>query len=294
VLLKNIDHQLRLFVEIARHKSLSAAAEALDANQPGLSRQLASLESSLGQALFERNGRGVELTEAGRKILEVARPAYELIDNAVLQLRDQQGVTEGSLKVATIHTLSYYFIADVMAKFMSQRPKVNVTLLGRSSPEVVELVESGKADIGFAYDTAVVTGGVDITPLFSEEMCLVVPEQSALASRNDVNLCEEKLALIVFPSHYALRRMLHTNDLDAKVAAEVETVDAMLKLTSLTGGQCVLPDRIPVQLLRDYQLARVKISYPPLGRRIVAIAKTGRAQSSLGLLMLEIARAIAV
>jgi DNA-binding transcriptional LysR family regulator len=86
-----------------------------------------------------------------------------------VQLRNQHGVTDGSLRVATIHTLSYYFMADVVAKFMAQRPSASVALPGRSSPGVVELVEAGKAEIGFVYDTAVASGVIDITPLFEEE-----------------------------------------------------------------------------------------------------------------------------
>jgi DNA-binding transcriptional LysR family regulator len=288
--MKNIDHQLRLFLEIAQRKSLSEAADALNLTQSALSKQLSSLEALLGQALFERHGRGVALTDTGRKLQKVARPAYELVDNAVLQLREQQGVTEGTLRVATIHTLSYYFMADVVAKFMSQRPKVNVTLLGRSSPDAVALVESGSADIGFVYDTAVASDAVDITPLFEETMCLVVHEQSALAAETEVNLRRCALPLIVFPPHYALRRMLLGFDID--VAAEVETVDAMLKLTSLTMGHCILPNRIPVSLLQDYHLTRIKLADPPLCRRVVGITRRGRVQTALTLLMLEIARKV--
>jgi DNA-binding transcriptional LysR family regulator len=174
----NVDHQLRLFVEIANYKSLSAAAEALSLTQSGLSRQLSSLESYIGQPLFVRHGRGVEPTEAGRKLLEAASSAYQLIDNTLVQLRDQHGVTAGSINVATIHTLSYYFMAEVVARFMAQRPNANVALLGRSSPGVVELVEAGRAEIGFVYDSAVASDELEITPLFEEAMCLVVHENS--------------------------------------------------------------------------------------------------------------------
>jgi DNA-binding transcriptional LysR family regulator len=165
----NLDHQLRLFVEIANSKSLSAAAEALSLTQSGLSRQLARLEEYIGQPVFLRHGRGVQLTEAGQKLLEAANSAYQLVDSTIAQLRNQHGVTDGSLRVATIHTLSYYFMADVVAKFMAQRPSASVALPGRSSPGVVELVEAGKAEIGFVYDTAVASGVIDITPLFEEE-----------------------------------------------------------------------------------------------------------------------------
>jgi DNA-binding transcriptional LysR family regulator len=205
-------------------------------------------------------------------------------------LRNQHGVTDGSVHVATIQTLSYYFMAEVVARFMAQRPSASVALLGRSSPGVVELVEAGRAEIGFVYDVAVASDELDIAPLFEEHMCLVVHENSKLASHASVDLGEETPPLVVFPASYALRRMLHTKEFDAKVAAEVETVDAMLKLVSLTNGQCILPNLIPAKLLQEYQLVRIRIEQPVMCRRVVAITRRGRPLSSMTALMLQIAR----
>jgi DNA-binding transcriptional LysR family regulator len=286
----NIDYQARLFIEIAAHKSLSAAAEALSLTQSGLSRHLASLEEFIGQPLFIRHGRGVELTEAGRRLLEVVSAAYQLVDNTMLQLRNEHGVTDGSIHVATIHTLSYYFMAEVAAKFMAQRPGASLALLGRSSPGVVELVESGRAEIGFAYDSAVASDQLETTPLFEDTMCLVVHERSRFAARESVDLRAEPVPLVAFPAGYALRKMLHTREFDANVTAEVETVDAMLKLVSMTNGQCILPLLIPEKLLQEYQLVRVKIEHPIMRRWIVAVTRRGRPLSAMTALMLEIAR----
>jgi LysR family cyn operon transcriptional activator len=285
----HLDHQLRLFVEIAKCGSLSAAADALSLTQSGLSRQLASLESALGQALFVRNGRGVSPTEAGQKLLEAAGSAYQLIDSTLTQLRDQHGVTEGTLNVAAIHTLTYYFMAEVAAKFMAQRPSAGVALLGRSSTGVVELVEAGRAEIGFVYDSAVASEALDITPLFEEEMSFVVHESSPFARLAGISLDAQTPPLVVFPAGYALRRMLHTRSFNASVAAEVETVDAMLKLVSLTNGHCILPNLIPEKLLSEYQLTRVPIDAPLMRRRIVAITRRGRPLSAMTSLMLDIA-----
>jgi DNA-binding transcriptional LysR family regulator len=286
----NVDHQLRLFMEIASYKSLSAAAEALSLTQSGLSRQLASLEEYIGQPLFVRHGRGVELTEAGQKLREAADSAYQLIDDALVELRNRHGVTDGTVHVATIHTLTHYFMAEVVAKFMAQRPSASVALLGRSSPGVVELVEGGKAEIGFVYDSAVASDQLEITPLFEENMCFVVHQKSHFASLPGVDLREGAPPLVVFPPSYALRRMLHTKEFDATVAAEVETVDAMLKLVSLTNGHCILPSLIPAKVLQEYQLVGIRIERPLMRRRIVAVTRRGRQLSSMTSLLLDIAR----
>jgi LysR family cyn operon transcriptional activator len=290
--MKALDAQIRLFLVIAHARSISGAAMTLGLTQSGLSRQLAQLEAAVGQKLCDRHGRGVSLTDAGHKLQAAAQTAYDVIDNTILQLREEQGVSQGSLRVAVIHTLSYYFIPDVVSRFMSQRPNANVSLMGRSSPEVVELVEAGKADIGFVYDVAVASDAVEIVPLFDDVMTLIVSQNSPSVALEGVDLEAQRVPLVAFPAHYALRRMLHRKGLDTNVVAEVDTVDAMLRLVASTGGQCVLPDRVPTQLLENYGLSRVRIINPRLSRRVVAITKREKAKTALVKHMLKIAQTV--
>jgi LysR family cyn operon transcriptional activator len=286
----SIDRWLRLFLTIARHGSVSRAAEDLDLTQSGLSRQLASLEAYIGFSLFERHGRGVALTESGRKLERDIRANYDGIDRAVAHLRHQEGVTEGALRVATIHTLGSYFISPVFARYMAQLPHVNLSMIGRSSPGVVELVETGKADIGFVYDLAVASDTLHILPLFTETMSLVVHDGSPLISESAIDLTTSRIPLIVFPPEFAMRRMLEIAKLDYEVAAEVETVDNMLQLVSMTRGHCILPDRLPIEMLRGHGLFRIQIEKPRLQGHVVAITRRDRPATKLISLILDIAR----
>ncbi|CAB3634863.1 LysR family transcriptional regulator [Achromobacter dolens] len=285
------DRQLRYFVRIAELKSLSRAAEDLDQTQSGLSRQLAALEAHVGKPLFVRTGRGVELTEAGARLLEGVQPAYRAIDQALEAVRQREGVTQGSVRLATVHTLSYYFMADVVAQFVSSREHVNLSVMGRSSPEVVTLVESGKADIGFVYDAAVASDALASTPLFDDDMCLIV--RDGVAAEDGVDLGAMALRLVGFPSHYALRKMIHSAGLQPEFVAEAETIDAMLKLVSSGVGACILPSRIPQKLLTDYGLRQVAIGSPVLRRRVVAVTLAQREPLPLVRELLDCARRIA-
>ena len=285
------DRQLRYFVRIAELKSLSRAAEDLDQTQSGLSRQLAALEAHVGKPLFVRTGRGVELTEAGTRLLDGILPAYRSIDQTLEAVRQREGVTQGSVRLATVHTLSYYFMAEVVAQFVSSREHVNLSVMGRSSPEVVALVESGKADIGFVYDAAVASDNLASTPLFDDDMCLIVRRGVEVADR--VDLGAMALRLVGFPPHYALRKMIHSAGLQPEFVAEAETIDAMLKLVSSGVGACILPSRIPEKLLTDYGLRKVAIASPVLRRRVVAITLAQRQPLPLVGELLECARRIA-
>ncbi len=242
------DRLLRIFLRIAELKSLSKAAESLDQTQSGVSRQLATLEAQLGKPLLVRTGRGVALTEAGQKLQEALEGPYRAIDQAVDAIRDAHGTTQGTVRLAIVHTVSYYFIADVVASFVSTHPNVNLSLMGRSSADVVTLVESGKADLGVVYDTAVDTATLTTHPLFEDEMCLVTlqrPDGLQSASQEGLDLCGRPLRLVGFPHGYALRRMVESAGLQPTYVAEAETVDAILKLVSAGVGDCILPCRLP-------------------------------------------------
>lgn len=268
------DRQLRYFLRIAQLGSLSRAADELDQTQSGLSRQLAALEAHVGKPLFTRTGRGVELTAAGRQLQEQTAGAFDTIDRTLDTLRVREGITQGTVRLAVVHTLSYYFMSDVVSRFVSQHESVNLSLMGRSSPDVVDLVENGKADAGFVYDAAVASASLVCRPLFDDDMCLIVQEGSPI--EEPIDLTAQSPKLVGFPSHYMLRRMVHSAGITPHFTAEAETVDAILKLVSSGVGACILPSRIPDKLLVDYRLRKVAIARPVLRRRVVVITKADK------------------
>jgi DNA-binding transcriptional LysR family regulator len=268
-----LDRKIRNFLCISMHGSISAASEQLDISQPSLSRQLASLESYLGNPLFRRTGRGLILTDAGKHLASMASPAFMAIDAAIAQIRDQFGITQGSLRLATVHTLTYYFLGDLVSRFVHQNQDVNVSFMARSSTEVVKLVESGRADLGFVYDSEVASKELLSSGLFTESMAIIIKAELEPAPLS-IDMGEQPLRLVVFPSGYALRRMLDTCGVPYVVAAEVETVDAMLELVASGVGACVLPAHIPNRVLEQYSLTRVTDVKPLLKRKVVAIYRS--------------------
>ncbi|OWT67309.1 MULTISPECIES: LysR family transcriptional regulator [unclassified Achromobacter] len=270
--MKSYDTQIRYFLKIADAGSMSIAAQRLEMTQSALSKQIALLESMLDQALFTRNGRGLVLTAAGEQLKNVATPALEAIDQCIEQLKIGGHDLTGSLRIAAVHTLPFDFIPSLIAQFLAAFPKVNVSIVARSSPEVADLVESGRAEVGFVYDTAVASERLSARPLFTENMCLVCHRDSPIHP-GGVDLRAERLPLIVFPAHYALRRMLESANVKHTVVTEVETLDMMLKLASLRLGYCVLPDHLSRSTLAEHHLVKRTIAAPNLSRKLVSVIR---------------------
>jgi DNA-binding transcriptional LysR family regulator len=105
----------------------------LDLTQSGLSRQLAAFEAHLGKPLFSRAGPGVELTDAGKLLLESAKAGYAPACAALDTVLEKEGVTLGNVRVTTVHSLSYDFTADVLSIFAGTRPQVNISCVRKST-----------------------------------------------------------------------------------------------------------------------------------------------------------------
>jgi LysR family transcriptional regulator, transcriptional activator of nhaA len=118
-------HHLRLFRAIAGDGTLTGAARGLNLSQSALSTQLRALEASLGQDLFERRGRGLVLTEAGRIALDHAEAIFRTVDDLTATLRET-GRARRALRVGALATLSRNFQMQFL------RP-----LIGRGDVEVV-------------------------------------------------------------------------------------------------------------------------------------------------------------
>ena len=155
--MKNIDYQLRQFVEIARHKSLCDAAISLNVTQSALSKQLREIELAVGHQVFRRHRRGIELTEHGDYLWRAVETAYKLVDTTIGHLGAtawHAGVE--TVRVATIHGLSDVAINEVLMAALGRRADTNLIMTAGSATEVRRLVETGIADFGVIDNTSLI------------------------------------------------------------------------------------------------------------------------------------------
>jgi DNA-binding transcriptional LysR family regulator len=128
---KHVDinlHQLHIFRAVALHGSYSRAAATLYLSQPGVSLQVKALERSIGLPLFEKVGRTLHLTEAGRELLAYSERIFGLIDETRLVMEELGGGRRGSVKVAASTSAGIYVVPPVLGAFHRQFPEVRLTL----------------------------------------------------------------------------------------------------------------------------------------------------------------------
>jgi DNA-binding transcriptional LysR family regulator len=141
--------QLRIFVAVAERQHLTRAADALHLSPSAVSAALRTLEQRYGARLFDRVGRGIELTETGRHLLPEARQALAAVAAAELALTERGGALKGRLAVAASQTVSAYWLPRPMLRFHATHPGVALDLAIGNTETVTRAVRDGTADLGF-------------------------------------------------------------------------------------------------------------------------------------------------
>lgn len=176
---------LRSFLAVADEGSFSAAARALHLSQPALSRQVRQLERLVGRPLFHRTTRPVTLTDAGRVLLEEARPALDLLDSAV----DAAGRVNDAdlLTVAFAPTAAPLAQAATLAAFAGARPEVRVRMLSIPWSEQVPSLMEHRADVAFVH-LPVDEAAVEVLVLDTAPRVVTLPAAHRLAPRAEVSV----------------------------------------------------------------------------------------------------------
>jgi DNA-binding transcriptional LysR family regulator len=175
--------QLEVFLAVARAGSFRRAAERVHLSQPALSQHVGELERGLGARLFERRGRTVTLTEAGRILEDHALRVLATLDGARQAIADLAGGARGSLVVGASTTPGLYLLPVLMGAFEREQPGISVDLRIANSRTIEDQVRANELDLG-------VVGGHGLGP---GEECLAAG-------------IVDELVLIVAPAHVWARR----------------------------------------------------------------------------------------
>jgi len=140
-------HQLRYVCAIADTGNFSRAAERCQVAQPSLSQQVLKLEEELGARLFDRLGRSIRLTEAGRAFIPRARAILEQMEAARSSAADQNTDLRGSVAVGVIPTVAPYLIPSYAARFAKSYPDAKLRIVEETTSVLVEGLRDLSLDV---------------------------------------------------------------------------------------------------------------------------------------------------
>lgn len=236
--------QIRHFVRVAEVGSYIRAADLLDMAQPTLSRQVRALEVELRATLFHRHGRGILLTDAGKRFLEHARAVLHTADAAVLAARESEDAYDGRLVIGVTPSVGRILLTPLLPQLKQRFPRASISVVGGLTGDLYNKVLLGEVDFAVVHNPAA-SPNLELLPLVSEHFYLVGTLPTG-ASRSSVTLAEVAALPLVLPnSGHAIRPALESAaarmGLRLNVIFEIDATMSIVDLVASGTGYGVMP-----------------------------------------------------
>jgi DNA-binding transcriptional LysR family regulator len=285
--------QLKTFLEVARQKSFSRAAERLLVTQPAISAQIRSLEKETGARLFDRDGGKVTFTAAGRVFEPFAEHCLSCHSHILGIINELHRSPRGAISISANEATCLYVLPAVFAQFRKQFLRVGLSIVRAERSRTLEAVLNREVDFGVVA-MPVKDARLTVELIHKDELAFVVPIQHALAACPTVSLKEVAQHPLVLMKQGRQRELLdnlfHMQDLQPKIALEVESSELVKRLVAAGLGTGFLP-RANVEadagagLLKIVPMAEVRLS-----RDLALIYRKGKELTRAAQVFLDIAK----
>src|SRR5512142_2978707 len=280
--------RLRVFREVARHGSFSAAADNLGYTQPAVSRQIATLEAELGMLLVRRVPQGAVLTDAGRVLVTRGEEIIARLRDAEAELLALAGLEGGRLRMASFASAAASIVPLAIARFREQYPAVELSIEMADPTDSIPRLRSGELDMALSHDATFETVGervpvlslpdesaaqrapdIELVHLFDDPMYVAMPLGHALAGSDVLDLAafaDESWMLATTRSCPDSRRFLracHAAGFEPKIAFQNDDYPAMLGFVAAGVGVALIPDMVTRAIREDVVVRPLNPAPPP-------------------------------
>lgn len=273
-------HDLQAFLAVADAGSFSRAAERLHVTQPAVSKRIQSLEGQLECRLFDRVGRRIYLTDAGRVLRPRAEALLRSMQDTQRELKDLDRRVAGELGLTTSHHVGLHRLAPVLRTFTRRYPEVNLAIRFEDSEEAHELVRRAETEIAVVTLNPHGDPDLETRKLWHDPLVFVVSADHGLARRARPGLAELAAARPVLPGlgTYTGRIVVEAfADAGLNVRPNLATnyLETIAMLAGIGLGWSVLP-RSMVQP----PLVVLEVDCPPLARELGYVTNPQRTLSN--------------
>ncbi|WP_449437639.1 LysR substrate-binding domain-containing protein [Pedobacter steynii] len=239
--------QLNYFVKAAEHLHFTEAAAESFVTQSTLSQQIKQLEEELGMLLFDRVGKHVRLTEAGSVFLVHAKQILLDVQKSKAAISELNNLAIGDLRIGVTYAFSS-MVLPALAPFSSKYPGIKI-FIEYGTPESLEIkLKAAELDIILSFHEESDNQGLEMQPLFSSKIVMVVSRKHSLASLKKITVAElGELELILpgkgFSSRDYVNELFRKRKITPKIKIEMNEVNSLLTLVESTSWVTILNEK---------------------------------------------------
>lgn len=272
---------LECFARVARCGSFSRAAMELGSDQSTISRQMARLEAESQTRLFHRSGRGVDLTEAGRTLLDYAGKVSATLAEARRAVNAASGEGPAQIVIAAQPTIANTTFAAIGTALKRQFPKTRIRFVEGLGSHMVAWLASGEVDIAVLYMPAH-AGGLKVDPLLQERISLIAPADHVHIGAEFAFADLASVPLVLPSTHHGLRVMSESLAASAHIALDIAMeCDASTSVTKRMvqqGCGCtLLPLAAVTEEIAQGKLRAATLTGPEMWRDVAIATAKNRA-----------------
>ncbi|MEQ7922284.1 LysR family transcriptional regulator [Xanthomonas sp. WHRI 1810A] len=271
---------LNAFIAIAETGGFSTAAERLHLTQPAVSKRIAGLEQQLDVRLFDRLGREVGLTEAGRALLPRAYQILNVLDDTRRALTNLTGEVSGRLTLATSHHIGLHRLPPLLRAFTRRYPEVALDIQFLDSEVAYEEILHGRAELAIITLAPQPHALVKVMPVWDDPLDFVAAPEHPLVNSGEVTLADVAAYPAVFPgvntfTHHIVSRLCEAQGIKPNIAMSTNYMETIKMMVSIGLAWSVLP-----RTMLDEQVARIPLPGIQLSRQLGYIVHTERTLSN--------------
>lgn len=272
--------KLRMFVAAARARNFTRAAEQLDLTQPTVSQQIQALERDLGVQLFERLGRGIELTAAGRALLEPAEQMLALERLAEHAVRAAAGIHERTLLLGVGNTLATYVLPDLLQRFGWEHPEFEVQIVIGNTEQLIAQVLAGESELALV-GSPIEHPQLRVVPFLTTELVVIVAPDDPWAQRESLPIEElgRRRLLLREPGsalQAATMALLERAHIVPRRPIILGNLEAIKRSVEVGLGVAVVPAMVVRREIMAGRLAQVRLEHAAVSRVYNVIAHRDR------------------
>lgn len=182
--------QVRYFVTLAQVLNFTRAAEQCNVSQPALTRAIQQLENELGGPLFHRERGNTHLSELGRMMEPYLAMIHEQSAAAKEHARSASRLQQGTLTIGAMCTIGPQLVADLIIRFRTAHPDVQLIVVDGSAPQMIERLEKGELEVAIVGVPEELPESLHQLPIFEEPFVIVLPPNHRLCAKNPIRAAE--------------------------------------------------------------------------------------------------------